>query len=1047
MIKVRKYLTLTLLVLLSMPASLQARSKILVDFDPVCDSLSVLMEQRTGVREKLTLKNIMKRGTALDFYFTASLSEYPLRAEDCSWLRKTIGELLPDGYRNMSVGQIFSNGEQMDEFVVTRAGSSGTPPSVKYHTKNPQRKNIVSLSGGTVYGRGMSGRQIAIWPSHGRYYDREAGKWNWQRAVLFQTVEDLFSTSFVLPYLIPMLENAGAYVMLPRERDVNPVEVIVDNDPVLSERGLGSYNESGKWSSAGTGFADKKDVYSDKENPFVLGTARVVDCVSDASAKNYSKAVWSAEVPRGEYAVYVSYKTVSGSATDAHYTVHHLGGVTSFSVNQSIGGGTWVYLGTFEFDPELCRVELDNVNVGGKGKVTADAVKIGGGMGNMAFRASGDRHSVEETSGLPRYAEAAKYWLQWAGMPYEVYSRSESKDEYRDDIFARPNWVDYMSGGSAINSKAKGLGVPFDAVLAFHTDAGTFPNDSIVGSLAIYTRMNEWKKTYPDGGDRRSARELTDIVQSQIVDDIRAGLEPQWARRGMWNRSYIESRIPPAPSLLTESLSHQNFADMRYALDPEFKFVLCRAIYKGVLKYLSGRYDCPYVVQPLPVRSFAAVPSGPARVRLSWVPRSDSLEPTAVPSWYKVYTRIEDGAFDSGVRVEVFSDADGRVYCDVDVVPGTIYSFRVTALNNGGESFPSETLAVGVPEEGSFEGKYVMVVNNFTRVSAPAWFDSPQYAGFDYRLDSGVPYVRDIAFTGEMYCYDRAREWSTNEDAGFGASWSDWVGRPVAGNTFDFTYGHGRAVLAAGVAFASCSSEAFEAEFGGSSEGSASWPSVGSVAAVDLICGKQVTTVYGGVNGRQKHTVFPIGLQNALWKFSSGGGHILVSGSNIGTDIWDKIYPYEKDKEFTDKSLTFAKNVLGFRWSRNCASRSGEVKAVARGAGGTSGDSAGGLRVSSGAGLSLDEARAVFSRSVGSLRFNTEYSESIYKVDAPDGLAPANGSAATVFRYSDSNSSAGVVYAASDGHKAVSFGFPLETIVSEETLNGIIASTLKFFGL
>ncbi len=1031
-------MVLTLLVLFCGSVSVYGRSKILVDFDPVCDSLSVLMEQRTGVQGKLVLKNILKRGTKLDFYFTASLSEYPLRAEDCNWLRKTIGELLPEGYGNLSVGEIFSNSEPVSEFVVTRAGSSGTPPSLKYRVKNPQRKNIVTPVGGTTYGRGLSGRQFAIWPSHGRYYDREAGEWKWQRATIFQTVEDLFTPGFVLPYLVPMLENAGAYVMLPRERDVSPVEVIVDNDPVLSVRGLGSYEETGKWSSAGEGFADTKDVYTGTDNPFTFGTARVTDCVTSTSAKNYAKAVWTADVPRGAYAVYVSYKTVSGSTTDAHYTVRHLGGSSSFSVNQTMGGGTWIYLGTFEFDSEVCGVELDNVS-DSKGKVTADAVKIGGGMGNIALSASDDRYSVEETSGLPRYAEAAKYWLQWAGIPYEIYSRSKSEDEYRDDIYARSDWVDYMSGGSEINPKAKGRGVPFDAVLAFHTDAGTFPNDSIVGSLAIYTRMNEWKKAYPDGADRRTARELTDIVQSQIVGDIQAVLEPEWARRGIWNRSYIESRIAPAPNLLTESLSHQNFADMRYGLDPAFKFVLSRAVYKGILKFLSGRYDCPYVVQPLPVKDFSAIPVGSSRVRLSWVSHTDELEPTAVPSWYKLYTRIDDGAFDNGVRVEVGSAGDGRVWCDVDIEPGMIYSFKVTALNDGGESFPSEVLATGVPGGTSFNGKYVLVVNNFTRVSAPAWYDSPQYAGFDNMIDSGVPYVRDISFIGEMYCNDRSKEWRSNEDCGFGSSYSDWVGRPVAGNTFDFVYAHGRAIMAAGVPFCSSSVGAFAGSAGSGDVAFGS--SVGSVAAIDLICGKQVTTIYGGVNGRQKYTVFPVELQDALSDYASRGGHILVSGSNIGTDIWDKAYPYEKDTLFTDRSLTFAKKVLGFKWSRNNASRSGEIKVVARASGG--GD---GQRVSSG-GLSLSDARGLFSRSVERLRFNMGYNDHIYKVDAPDGLLPAGDTGATIFKYADSSSSAGVIFIAPDGHRVVSFGFPLETIVSEEDFDGIISSTLKFFGL
>ena len=47
---------------------------------------------------------------------------------------------------------------------------------------------------------------------------------------LFGTTEDLFTQSFVVPYLIPMLENAGAIVFTPRERNWQRQEVIVDNN-------------------------------------------------------------------------------------------------------------------------------------------------------------------------------------------------------------------------------------------------------------------------------------------------------------------------------------------------------------------------------------------------------------------------------------------------------------------------------------------------------------------------------------------------------------------------------------------------------------------------------------------------------------------------------------------------------------------------------------------------------------------------------------------------------------------------------------------------
>lgn len=67
--------------------------------------------------------------------------------------------------------------------------------------------------------------------------------------------------------------------------------------------------------------------------------------------KTRAFAEWVPTLPaKGEYAVYVSYRTLPNSVNDAKYLVFHNGGVTEFKVNQKIGGGTWVYLGTFEFD-------------------------------------------------------------------------------------------------------------------------------------------------------------------------------------------------------------------------------------------------------------------------------------------------------------------------------------------------------------------------------------------------------------------------------------------------------------------------------------------------------------------------------------------------------------------------------------------------------------------------------------------------------------------------------------------------------------------------
>lgn len=51
-----------------------------------------------------------------------------------------------------------------------------------------------------------------------------------------------------------------------------------------------------------------------------------------------------------------------------------------------------------------------------------------------------------------------------------------------------------------------------------------------------------------------------------------------------------------------------------------------------------------------------------------------------------VYTRIGYGGFDNGTYVKGTSFT-------VKAEPGLVYSFKVTAVNKGGESFPSEILS------------------------------------------------------------------------------------------------------------------------------------------------------------------------------------------------------------------------------------------------------------------------------------------------------------------------------------------------------------------
>ena len=1019
--KMKKCIIAVLSALLLVPAGLSAQS-VKELFAPACDSIKNYLAPLAEVGGKIVVDKANTDDGSLNLTFKSSLAEYPLRDETVNDIYAIVRKFLPAKYSSYKKKiKISCGGVAIEDLKTNIYSADPSTARVKEHSKLVEQHHkklsaplVTDLSKPYELTSGLEGRHIAIWQSHGYYYEQKLKRWEWQRARIFETVEDLYTQSYVLPFLVPMLENAGANVLLPRERDWNCNEVIVDNDTPGS-----GYSETGAWSStAVAGFANPSSCYVDGENPFMMGTARKTDSGKRSSAKNVpGTAKWIPNIPEtGEYAVYVSYQTLSNSTDAAPYEVRHKGGVTSFKVNQQMGGGTWIYLGRFLFEKGRHSnqgVFLSNETGKTGNVVTADAVKFGGGMGNIARKPAEvdeegkpidvDFKVTPEISGYPRYTEGSRYWLQWAGFNDTIYSPNMGMTDYNDDYQSRGRWVNTLSDGSYLKPDKPGYNIPLDLSFAFHTDAGTTLNDSIVGTLAIYTRVSNGDEAYPHNEQRVIAREYTDIVQTQIVDDIRATYEPQWSRRGLWDKSYAESRAPEVPGMLLELLSHQNLADMRYGLDPSFRFTVSRAVYKGMLKFLAYINGTGYKVQPLPVNSFAATVEGSSAL-LQWRPTEDKLEPTATPTSYVLYVRVDDGGFDNGIVVK-------DTYAKVPVKPGHIYSFKVAALNEGGVSFPSEILSVGVADE---KAKTVMVVNNFTRVSAPSSFASRDstYGGFQDFIDGGVPYKVDISYIGAMHEYRRWIPWMDDDAPGFGASYGDHEAQWFAGNTFDYPYVHGLALMKAGYNFVSASRDAVM-------EGIVS---LKSYKYVDMICGKQVTTQVGRVGANElKYTVFPAKMQSAIKGFTSSGGNLLVSGADIATDIWDQIYQFPIDSTMNanvvEPMKKFATDVLKYKWMTNYASATACVKA---------------------------EQNPFGLPSTARYSFHNKPNHESYHVESPDALVPVGENAYTVFRYADNDISAGVAYKGKD-YKVVSLGFPIETLTDQDQIDGIVASIMKFF--
>ncbi len=465
-------------------------------------------------------------------------------------------------------------------------------------------------------------------------------------------------------------------------------------------------------------------------------------------------------------------------------------------------------------------------------------------------------------SGMPRWVEGARYWMMNQGADSTLWDLYGG-NEYKDDMKCRAMWVNAQQS-------------PIDLCLAFHTDGNDSGNDStVIGTLAIYTaKDDEGQHVLRDGRNReKTNRNLADWIQTQITKDLRH-IAPEWTRRQLKESNYCESRVPVVPSMILELLSHKNMADMRYGLDPKFRFAAARAVYKGILRYLNGANA---TVQPLPVQDLGIGTDGVLR----WKTVTDSIEPSATPTYYMVYIQANDGEWD-------VQQVENATELQLELQPGVRYNYYVIAGNEGGLSYPSPIVSAYINEK-MVNDQMVLVVDGFNDVYGPEWFADSTYAGIvpgSYACEDRF----SCAYIGEVWNYTRSDEWKNDDNCGWGSCYRDHAGQFTIGNTHDYTALHGRVLQQMGISYVSCTAEMIEMER------KTEAPEF-DFQLMDIICGRQ----------RQ-----PISetLANAIEIYTGQVGKLLLS-----TDHFSAIEP------------KWAKQYLHAQYYAAQATHSGKVKA------------------------------------------------------------------------------------------------------------------------
>ncbi len=665
----------------------------------------IFVDHRDEVQSRIRISSVSVCAGSVDIHFNDHITHLSIREGLLESWRTEVGGILARRFRvDMSDVQVrfYAKGRPLEDYI-----------------PNVYRVNVLldsSYYAGVVGGvgdflvdvsrpdfsDGLSGCNIALWASHGYFYESRDSvpSWQFQRPALFRTVEDLNTYEYLYRYLSPMLEGAGGRLFVPRERCVQPREVIVDSD--WSSRGSSVRVVRGLWSGLLGGYSHIDTLLV--ENPHTSGLYMHSSCDAVIQFRGF--------IPEsGRYGVSISYPSFADNQHSVQVRVHHSGGVSQFILNQQVMGSVWVYLGEWHFGEGDALVEF--VGERGGGRIVADVVRFGGGMGSVS-RGGG-------VSGMPRWTEAARYYLQYSGVPDSVYRVGEYElladverdlsapveQDYVDDYKCRGEWVNWL---------VRDKGVDVDLSLALHTNSGVV--DSIFGSLAIHTTSFNEVDTLWDGSSRMTNRELSDIVLSEVVDVMRQHVHPQWTKRTNYDKLYSETARPIVPSMILEMFSHQNHKDMELAMTPTARFWMARGVYVGLLKYLAGRSQRRYIVQPLPPRE-VRIEGG----QLLWAEWVDCRERTSGADGFVVY-----GSFNGVDYFEV-----GRTKSTyLDVSGSRALSFYVVGYNGGGYSLRSFVV-----------GRSGVVVD-----------------------DSWV----DLSYTGEVYDWDSVSEFVDNSNPGYGAS-------------------------------------------------------------------------------------------------------------------------------------------------------------------------------------------------------------------------------------------------------------------------------------
>lgn len=580
--------------------------------------------------------------------------------------------LFPLGYRNVSVDAQDPNAPDVFRPISAYLPPVTVPPKVMRTSEVATPRSQPPVEVLARPNGALAGKTIYLSAGHGWQWN--GSSWRTQRPPYPDAttgydgpiIEDHNNAEVVNQYLARYLWNAGADVWTARERELNAFEHLVD------DVGAG-FVASGAWATVASGG------YANQYRTAATG-------LLSSAVVTWTTGPVLAD---GVYGLYIWYVSGPDRTSDARYVVHHAGGATELTVDQRHHGYTWRYVGRFPLRAgEQLTVSLSNLSATPGRVVVADAVRLGGGLfddSDLASNGGPVKTTAPKAPDKPWWEIAAYYHVQRLGVDPEDYADF-------NDVIARPLWARWEHANTGD-----------DAIyVSWHTNGFNGHNTTYRGTVSF---IHDFQ---PVAGSAA----LQNAVHNELVNDIRAGWDPAWNDMGKASRNLGELRElwdddpdDAIPGVLLEIAYHDNVEDTDALKDPRFALLSARAIYHGIVKY----FGTDLTLLPEPPTHLKVRNDGPGRVSVSWRPSpTDTVGLVGhAAAGYRVYTSPD------GVGWGVGREVTGTETTLTGLDDHELVFVRVTAVNAGGESFPTPVLAARSSPSGVGQ---VLVVDGFDRI-------------------------------------------------------------------------------------------------------------------------------------------------------------------------------------------------------------------------------------------------------------------------------------------------------------------------------------------